>query len=44
MCIKKAFSFYFDLSATRILCDDQILRYSFPTGQVQLLYISGQYE
>jgi hypothetical protein len=42
MYIKKACSFFFDLGATSIQCDDQGLRYSCPSDQVQLCHISGQ--
>jgi hypothetical protein len=42
MYIKKACSFYFNLSAMRSHCDDQGLRYSFSSDLVQLRHISGQ--
>jgi hypothetical protein len=42
MYINKACSFYFDKKAKRFKCDDQGLRYSSPSDQVQLRHISGQ--
>ncbi len=42
MYIKKACSFYFNLKAKRVQSDDQGLRYSSLSDQVQLRRISGQ--
>ncbi len=39
----KACSFYFDLSAMKMPCDEQGLRYLFPSAQVQLRHISGHF-